>query len=170
MKILANAGNLSPELMRHYARLVDARISDDKGSSNYMIFGKNHAIKHPRDHHLANKRSNLDIEYRIGHDLKDNGLCVPEIYSLGETDKFRPFEIMEKLDFLTTREIKIKIGWESYFKKFREQLNKIHDLGYEPNDVPFNHAWSKKHNDVCFFDFEEWEGPRVEEITRSSLK
>lgn len=167
MRIQANAGELSHELIKHYASLVDAGVSDnDEGNYNHIIFRKGHAIKYPDDFNFAFNRTWLGVDYYVGLDLM-NDFIVPQMYTLGTTELERPFIVMERMDPVIPG--KIILSNESKLKKqnrFWEQRRKIEQRGYSTIDASSNFFWSEKHKDIGFWDFEFWTGPRVEKIMR----
>ncbi len=187
--------NLEPKLMEHYRNLVEQEVVNNKeGHRHNIIFSdnRNHAIKYPKfEYHMETRRNNLKKEYFIGIDLMVNGVNVPQMYALaiGQEDE-KPFLVMEKLDLVETKHYqKIKA-----IKQFNKQMRVIRDLGYQTIDTTLYHnnkqmrviydlgyqtidtnlyhncGWDGKKKRLYFYDFESWEGQRVDEIMGRNLK
>lgn len=168
-------GNLDSYSMMYYRNLVREKRQDEYGSSGNIIFpeGTGNAIKYTHDHGISmhkmfdeDTKIIIEKEYRIGKDLEENGINCPTMKALYIDSDKDSFYVMKKIQI----EHNPTLMGENAVKRIRETEDRVQELGYLPLDLSNNWAWDKEKNDVCIFDFEAWEGPRVEEIFRRELK
>ncbi len=154
-------GDIPSIEMQHYAKLVEAGISNDFGNRHNIIFDKDYAIKYPH----GRKPTGEDVlikEYLIGNDLRYSGFCAPKMYAVGVTDD-KQFLLMERLDIpYSEMNIRAEDLPKQQLSKLKNRRYSLHELGYYPIDVFSNFAWSNKHQNIYFYDFEQWEGQRVD--------
>lgn len=161
-------GNLDTELMEEYDKLVQQGVFHDSGARSNVIFSDDgiHAVKYPTCNNLSNNNYFLKKEYLIGMDLATNNFHVPQMYALtlGKEDR-KPFLVMEKLNLIPFTCLRF-FKKRKARKQFKKQIKRANNLGYHPSDIflGLNCGWDKKYEGLYFYDFERWDGPRVDKI------